>query len=200
MGSADLRVTADSRTWISFVAKECSLVWALIRGKIRIRGSPGLLVAFGKCFPAAGVRHERVEILPQPSQLQPKLTPYRQNDTATGKLRWYGTLTVAEIVKVTHDVKTFRLVDRNGGEMPFSYLPGQFLTLDIEPNGVPTRRSYSIASTPTWRDRIEMTVKREAHGLVSRWLHDELKRAIRSRFWLPTALSYSPATTHRISC
>ena len=82
---------------------------------------------------------------------------------------------MAEIVKVTHDVKTFRLVDRNGGEMPFSYLPGQFLTLDIEPNGVPTRRSYSIASTPTWRDRIEMTVKREAHGLVSRWLHDELK-------------------------
>src|SRR5262249_12305742 len=29
--------------------------------------------------------------------------------------------------------------------------------------------------SPTWRDRIEITVKREPQGLVSRWLHDELK-------------------------
>jgi len=54
-------------------------------------------------------------------------------------------------------------------------LPGQFLTLHIAPGGVPIKRSYTIASTPTWRDRIEITVKREDHGLVSRWLHDELK-------------------------
>ena len=26
-----------------------------------------------------------------------------------------------------------------------------------------------------WRDRIEITVKREDNGLVSCWLHDELK-------------------------
>ena len=32
--------------------KEKSLVWALIRGKIRLKGSPKLLVAFGKCFPS----------------------------------------------------------------------------------------------------------------------------------------------------
>jgi len=32
-----------------------------------------------------------------------------------------------------------------------------------------------MASTPTWRDRIEITVKREDHGLVSRWLHDEVR-------------------------
>jgi len=43
------------------------------------------------------------------------------------------------------------------------------------PTGIPARRSYTIASTPTWRDRIEITVKREDHGLVSRWLHDELR-------------------------
>jgi ferredoxin-NADP reductase len=59
--------------------------------------------------------------------------------------------------------------------MPFDYVAGQFLTLHIAPSGVPTSRSYTIASTPTWHDRIEITVKREAHGLVSRWLHDELK-------------------------
>ena len=51
-GEADLRVTADSETWLGFLAKERSLLWALLRRKIRIKGSPGLLVAFGKCFPS----------------------------------------------------------------------------------------------------------------------------------------------------
>jgi ferredoxin-NADP reductase len=175
VGTADLHVTADSRTWLGFLAKERSLVWALARRKIRIKGSPKLLIAFGKCFPTAGVRHDPVEILPQPSKLQAEPTPYRQNDAATGKIRWYGSLTVAEVIDVAHHVKTFHMVNPTGGEIPFRYLPGQFLTLDIEPRGIPTRRSYTIASTPTWRDRVEITVKREKHGLVSRWLHEEVR-------------------------
>jgi ferredoxin-NADP reductase len=72
-------------------------------------------------------------------------------------------------------VKTFRFRHPEGGEIPFDYLPGQFLTLHLELQGIPTKRSYTISSTPTWRDRIEITVKREDHGLVSRWLHDELR-------------------------
>ena len=51
-GDADLRLTADSETWLGFLAKERSLLWALLRRKIRIKGSPRLLVAFGKCFPS----------------------------------------------------------------------------------------------------------------------------------------------------
>jgi len=51
-GKADLRVTADSEPWLGFVAKERSLLWALLRRRIRIKGSPRLLVAFGKCFPS----------------------------------------------------------------------------------------------------------------------------------------------------
>ncbi|HEV3445193.1 MAG TPA: SCP2 sterol-binding domain-containing protein [Gemmataceae bacterium] len=51
-GEADLLVTADSETWLGFLAKERSLLWALLRRKIRIqKGSPRLLLAFGKCFP-----------------------------------------------------------------------------------------------------------------------------------------------------
>jgi Fe-S-cluster-containing hydrogenase component 2 len=50
-GEADLLVTADSETWLGFLAKERSLLWALLRRRIRIKGSPRLLVAFGKCFP-----------------------------------------------------------------------------------------------------------------------------------------------------
>jgi Fe-S-cluster-containing hydrogenase component 2 len=51
-GDADLLVIADSETWLGFLAKERSLLWALLRRKIRIKGSPRLLVAFGKCFPS----------------------------------------------------------------------------------------------------------------------------------------------------
>ena len=51
-GEADLHVTADSQTWLGFLAQEKSLVWALLRRKIRLKGSPKLLVAFGKCFPS----------------------------------------------------------------------------------------------------------------------------------------------------
>src|SRR5262245_60396004 len=51
-GEADISVTADSQTWLGFLAKERSLVWALLRRKIRIKGPPRLLLAFGKCFPS----------------------------------------------------------------------------------------------------------------------------------------------------
>jgi Fe-S-cluster-containing hydrogenase component 2 len=52
IGVPNIRIRADSQTWLGVVAKERSLVWALIRRKIRITGSPKLLMAFGKCFPS----------------------------------------------------------------------------------------------------------------------------------------------------
>lgn len=52
VGRPDLHVTADARTWLGFLAEDRSLVWALLRRKIRLKGSPRLLLAFGKCFPS----------------------------------------------------------------------------------------------------------------------------------------------------
>ncbi|HEY7535159.1 MAG TPA: SCP2 sterol-binding domain-containing protein, partial [Thermodesulfobacteriota bacterium] len=52
VGTSDLRVTADSRTWLGFLMKERNLLWALITRRIRIKGSPRLLKAFGRCFPS----------------------------------------------------------------------------------------------------------------------------------------------------
>ncbi|MCI0428469.1 MAG: FAD-binding oxidoreductase, partial [Nitrospiraceae bacterium] len=173
-GKPDMQITADAKTWLGFLAKERNLLLALITRKIRFKGNPRLLLAFGKCFPSTGARHEHVEILPQPSMTRGGFSRYLKNDPATGKIRWRGKLMLAEMEEVTHNVKTFRFKPPGGAEIPFSYLPGQFMTLHIVPQGIPTRRSYTIASTPTWRDRIEITVKREDQGLVSRWLHDEL--------------------------
>ena len=43
---------ADAAAWIAFVRRERSLVRLLITRKVRLRGSPRLLLAFGKCFPS----------------------------------------------------------------------------------------------------------------------------------------------------
>jgi ferredoxin len=51
-GSAAVHVIADGRWWLGFVAKERSLLWGLLRRKIRVKGSPRLLLAFAKAFPS----------------------------------------------------------------------------------------------------------------------------------------------------
>ena len=52
IGQPQLRIIADSHTWIRFVRKEVSIIVALITRRIRLKGSPRLLLAFGKCFPS----------------------------------------------------------------------------------------------------------------------------------------------------
>jgi putative sterol carrier protein len=52
VGRPDLTITADSRTWLRFVSGEASLVWAIVRQKIRLKGALRLLAAFGRCFPS----------------------------------------------------------------------------------------------------------------------------------------------------
>jgi Fe-S-cluster-containing dehydrogenase component len=51
-GRPNLRVRADSRTWLAFLAKECSLPRALLTLRLIVIGNPLLLVRFGRCFPA----------------------------------------------------------------------------------------------------------------------------------------------------
>jgi putative sterol carrier protein len=52
VGQAHLHITADSQTWLGFLAKEQHIVWALLRRKVRLKGSPRLLLVFGQCFAA----------------------------------------------------------------------------------------------------------------------------------------------------
>jgi len=52
LGRADCSVKADAATWVGFLRKEKSIVWAILRRKIRVKGRLSLLSAFGKCFPS----------------------------------------------------------------------------------------------------------------------------------------------------
>jgi glycine betaine catabolism B len=85
---------------------------------------------------------------------------------------WSGELRVARIFEETPDVRTLRLVHGEGGELPFSYRPGQYLNLALVIDGKRVRRSYTIASSPTRGHYCEITVKRSAPGYGSRHLHE----------------------------
>lgn len=92
----------------------------------------------------------------------------------TPQKQWSGELRVANIFQETPLVKTFRFMAPDYGPVPFTFLPGQFLTFSGEIGGKRIRRSYTIASSPTQRDYVEITVKREEQGLESRFLHDNV--------------------------
>ena len=96
-----------------------------------------------------------------------------QPGPATG--RWSGRLRVARVFQETPDVKTFRLMNPLGGVLPFTFLPGQFLTVAAPVADKPVKRGYTIASSPTQHDYVELTVKHEPGGVVSGYLHDRVK-------------------------
>lgn len=100
--------------------------------------------------------------------------PLCEAAVAAAKRPWSGMLRVAAIFRETPTVKTFRLVNPEGEDIPFVFMPGQFLTFSAEIGGERARRSYTIASSPTQRSYIEVTVKREEQGLISRHLHDRV--------------------------
>ncbi|MBK9444048.1 MAG: hybrid-cluster NAD(P)-dependent oxidoreductase [Comamonadaceae bacterium] len=77
------------------------------------------------------------------------------------------------IIPETHDVKTF--VFQAVQPVLFVYKPGQFVTLELPIEGKTVRRSYTISSSPSRPHAMSITVKRVPGGLVSNWLHDNMK-------------------------
>ncbi len=89
---------------------------------------------------------------------------------------WKGILRVNRIFQETTGVKTYRFTAQDGGPIPFTYLPGQYLIISPMLEGKRTPRSYTIASSPTQRHYCELTIKREADGMgISRYMHDGLQ-------------------------
>jgi glycine betaine catabolism B len=81
-------------------------------------------------------------------------------------------LVCTAVSDVTHDVKNF--VFEADGDRLFEFDAGQFLTLMLDIAGTPVNRCYTISSPPTRPNRIAITVKRAAGGMVSNWIHDNI--------------------------
>jgi len=79
---------------------------------------------------------------------------------------------ITDIVAETGDTKTFVL--RPGARWT-GFQAGQYLTIEVDVDGVRIRRCYSISSAPDGGRSLTITVKRVATGTVSRWLHDRAK-------------------------
>ncbi len=86
-------------------------------------------------------------------------------------------LTCVAMRAETHDVSTFVFAPVT--PRLFRFLPGQFMTFELDGAGV--QRSYTIASPPTRPWRIEVTAKRTPGGPGSGWLHDAMRPGVQVR-------------------
>ena len=118
------------------------------------------------------------------------ITP-KNSSAPSSQCQWTEEINVrcVRIVAETADVKSFTFVA--DPPVKFNYLPGQFVTLALEINGELALRSYSISSTPSRPNTLEITVKRlgssapHPPGLVSNWLHDKLELGSQIRVSAP---------------
>lgn len=77
-----------------------------------------------------------------------------------------------QVQEITHDVKTFLFEPSQPAV--FAHQPGQFVTLQLQIEGQPVSRCYTISTPPTRPHLLGITVKRQPGGLVSNWLHDTI--------------------------
>jgi ferredoxin len=50
IGVPDIVITVDSETWLDLLARPKRIIWAVVRRKLRMRGSLSLMQAFRRCF------------------------------------------------------------------------------------------------------------------------------------------------------
>ncbi|MPW19761.1 2Fe-2S iron-sulfur cluster binding domain-containing protein [Paraburkholderia sp. CNPSo 3157] len=99
------------------------------------------------------------------------------------------TLTCCRVVDETHDVKSFEF--RVGDGTPIRFEPGQFMTVSASVQGQSVERCYTISSPPTRPYLVSITVKRVPGGVMSNWLHENMKPGTQLRAYGPSG-SFTP--------
>ncbi|GBQ11591.1 NO-inducible flavohemoprotein [Swaminathania salitolerans] len=93
-------------------------------------------------------------------------------ETEPGGWRGWRSFRVAKRVQESPDMVSFWLEPVDGKPV-LKHVPGQYLALALEQDGLNTRRCYSISSAPSTH-AYRISVKRDPHGMVSSWLHANL--------------------------
>ena len=124
-------------------------------------------------FRAVRYALDRRKIRPAPAAVAAR--PVSTSAPSPKPAYWSGELRVARVFEETPDVRTIRMMNVDGGELPFSHQPGQYLNLALVIDGRRVNRSYTIASSPTRAHYCEVTVKRSAAGPGSRHLHEVVR-------------------------
>ncbi|MCS7170873.1 MAG: ferredoxin reductase [Aquificaceae bacterium] len=79
---------------------------------------------------------------------------------------------VIDVISETPTTKTL-VFDTKGLE--FDFYPGQYVMLNVPYEGEVLKRAYSIASPPTKKDTLELTIKRTPNGRASVVLTERVK-------------------------
>jgi ferredoxin-NADP reductase len=99
----------------------------------------------------------------QPAPLRPAAP------LAAAKQRGFAPTPVLAVFDETPDIRTFRVARPDG----YEFHAGQFITVQIQLDGRPITRCYSISSGPEARGYLEISVKRQ--GTVSSMLHSTVR-------------------------
>ena len=98
---------------------------------------------------------------------------YSQNEHQIGGWRGERTFKLVKRYDESTVITSFYFQPTDGGFVP-NFEAGQYITLIVLINGEFVRRNYSLSDAPG-TGYLRISVKREAQGVISNHLHDELK-------------------------
>ncbi|WP_349970459.1 NO-inducible flavohemoprotein [Pseudomonas caspiana] len=98
---------------------------------------------------------------------------YEQKAQAPGG--WRGTREFKLVAKVaeTSEITSFYLQPADGGKL-LDFAPGQYIGLQLQIGNEEMRRNYSLSAV-AGDNQYRISVKREPHGKVSNYLHDQFQ-------------------------
>jgi ferredoxin-NADP reductase/nitrite reductase/ring-hydroxylating ferredoxin subunit len=106
-----------------------------------------------------------------------KLSAAADNATAAPRPRNVtpveAALRLSEIIDEAPEVRTFRF-DNRDGKIPFDH-PGKFLKVCVPADDGEVWRSFTISSSPTRCEFLDLTIKLNPAGIVSRWLFEQAR-------------------------
>ena len=139
------------------------------------RGGPSAVPAVGGDAAKIAGRADQPVSKDPPARPATPSAATEANSAPPATANWKGRLRVGSIVTETPTVKTLRLLpSSNVRYLPFTFVPGQFINVVFWIGGAKMNRSYSISSSPTHREYVDLTVRREPRGAVSRHITDLL--------------------------
>lgn len=98
---------------------------------------------------------------------------YQHNERADGGWRGGRAFKVASRTVESDEIISFVLTPADGGKV-VAHKPGQYIGIVVNMQGSEQRRQYSLSAAANGAD-YRISVKREAGGLVSNFLHDQVQ-------------------------
>lgn len=120
----------------------------------------------------------------------------RYDAVAAAEGGWRGArpFRVARKVKESEEITSFYLSPMDDKAV-LDFRPGQYLGLKLQIDGSETRRNYSLSAAPNGRD-YRISVKREAGGVASGFLHDSVGVGSTLEVFAPAG-EFTLAESHR---